>query len=104
METTNWRRPTRDWKPFTFGCIPGIVPWLAIVIYLAGAGSGVPGFVYGIFVSIFILFNCFAVNQVLQYRAIGRWSDYRFGEQVYVWLSFVAKSLLAWQIFANVLM
>lgn len=104
METTNWRRPARDWKPFTFGCIAGIVPWLAIVIYLAGAGSDVPGFVYGIFVSIFILFNCFAVNQVLQYRAIGRWSDYRFGEQVYVWLSFVAKSLLAWQIFANVLM
>ena len=63
----------------------------------------VPNFVYGIFVSIFVLFNCFAVNQLLQYRAIGRWADYLFGERIYVWLSLTAKSLLAWQIFANVL-
>lgn len=103
METTNPSRPAQNWTPFLFGCIAGAVPWIAIGIYLFGAGSDVPGFVYGIFISIFILFNSFAVNQVLQYRANGRWRDYRFGERVYVWLSFIAKSLLAWQIFANVL-
>jgi hypothetical protein len=103
METTNPRRPAHDWSPFVFGCIAGAVPWLAIGIYLVGAGSDVPGFVYGIFVSIFILFNCFAINQALQYRAVGRWQDYLFGERTYIWLSFIAKSLLAWQIFANVL-
>jgi hypothetical protein len=59
--------------------------------------------VYGIFVSIFVLFNCFAVNQLLQYRRAGRWADYLFGERIYVWLSLGAKSALAWQIFANVL-
>ncbi len=35
-----------------------------------------PGFVYGIFVSLFIFFNIFALNQWLQYRAKGRWRDY----------------------------
>ncbi|MEO2105686.1 MAG: hypothetical protein ABGZ36_08610, partial [Actinomycetota bacterium] len=57
----------------------------------------------GIFVSLFVFFNCFAVNQWLQYRQIGRWRDYLFGERVYVWLSITAKSVLAWQVFANTL-
>lgn len=103
METVNAVRPARNWSPFVFGCLAGFVPWLAIVIYLIGAGDDVPSFVYGIFVSLFVMFNCFAVNQFLQYRSRGRWSDYLFGERVYIWLSLVAKSLLAWQIFANTL-
>ena len=32
----------------------------------------------------------------LQYKKVGRWADYLFGERVYVTLSLVAKSLLAW--------
>jgi Heliorhodopsin len=92
-----------DWAPFVFGCIVGAVPWVAIAVYLIGAGSAVPGFVYGIYVTLLIAFNCFAVVQLLQYRAQGRWSDYQRGERAYITLSFVAKSLLAWQIFANVL-
>ena len=103
METTNRDRPANNWTPFVFGCIAGSTPWLAIAIYLVGAGRDVPSFVYGIFVSLFILFNCFAVTQWLQYRARGRWSDYLHGEHAYITLSFIAKSLLAWQIFANVL-
>ena len=103
METTNDPSRRTDWTPFVFGCIAGAVPWIAIGVYLFGAGSDVPNFVYGIFVSIFVLFNCFAVNQWLQYRRTGRWADYLFGERVYVWLSLIAKSVLAWQIFANVL-
>jgi len=102
METTN-RDERVSWTPFVFGCIVGIVPWAAIAVYLVGAGSGVPTFVYGIFVSLFIFFNCFAVNQWLQYRGRGRWADYLFGERVYMYLSVIAKSLLAWQVFANVL-
>jgi hypothetical protein len=62
-----------------------------------------PGFVYGIYVSLFLAFDCFAVNQWLLYRARGRWADYLHGEHVHVWLSLTAKSLLAWQVFANVL-
>ncbi len=103
METTNTASERVDWTPFAFGCVAGVVPWAAVVIYLVGAGGDVPGFVYGIFVSLFLLFNCFAVNQWLQYRGNGRWSDYLYGERVYIWLSLIAKTLLAWQIFANIL-
>ena len=103
METTNRAGEGVDWAPFVFGSIVGAVPWIAIAVYLFGAGSDVPTFVYGIFVTIFVAFNCFAVNQWLQYRAKGRWADYLHGERTYIVLSLVAKSLLAWQIFANTL-
>ena len=103
METTSLAGERTSWTPFVFGSIAGAVPWIAILVYLLGAGSGMPTFVYGIYVSIFLLFNCFAINQWLQYRARGAWKDYLHGERVYIGLSLVAKTLLAWQIFANVL-
>jgi MFS family permease len=101
------RERTR-WSPFWFGCIAGAGPWVAIVAYIwvnvsQPGASGPPGFVYGILVSIFVLFNCFAVNQWLQYRGTGRWRDYLVGERTYIVLSLVAKVVLAWQIFANTL-
>jgi len=87
--------------PFWLGCIAGAVPWLAIAIYIASPGTSAtpPGFVYGIFVSLFIFFNVFALNMWLQYRRIGPWRDYLFGESAYVLLSLTAKSALAWQVF-----
>jgi hypothetical protein len=63
----------------------------------------VPGFVYAITIVQFTLFALFAVNMALQYAAVGRWRNYRFGEAGYIALSLTAKSLLAWIIFANVL-
>jgi hypothetical protein len=87
--------------PFWLGCIAGAVPWIAIGIYFVSPGSTAnpPGFVYGIFISLFIFFNVFALNMWLQYRRIGPWRNYLFGEGAYVLLSLTAKSALAWQVF-----
>lgn len=87
--------------PFWFGTVAGAAPWVAIVVNFVGAGSRVPGFVIAIFVSLLIFFSSFAVNQYLQYRGVGPWRDYAFGEKTYLVLSLVAKSLLAWQIFGG---
>ncbi len=106
MERINGTGEDVDWWPFVFGSFAGAVPWLAITIAIvvsSAEGDGVPGFVYGIFVSLFLLFNCFAVNQWLQYRGRGRFADYLFGEKVYLVLSLVAKSALAWQVFSGTL-
>lgn len=95
-----------NWLSYLFGCFAGIVPWIALVVYLAvqGAdGTTPPAFVYGIIVSLFVFFNIFAVNMVLQYKQVGKWRDYLFGEKVYIILSLTAKALLAWQVFANTL-
>jgi hypothetical protein len=93
------------WLPFWFGSFAGIIPWIAIVIYTVAPGLNVspPGFVYGIIVSLFVFFNCFAVNMILQYKEVGPWKDYLFGEKVYIILSLTAKALLAWQVFFPVL-
>jgi hypothetical protein len=94
-----------NWLSFWFGCFAGIIPWAAIVVYVwaPGLDASPPGFVYGIIVSLFLFFNCFAVNMVLQYKKVGPWRDYLFGEKAYIVLSLTAKALLAWQVFAAVL-
>lgn len=95
------------WLPFGFGCLAGAVPWVAIGIYLWAPQSTTqaepPTFVYAIFVSLFVFFNVFALNQWLQYRRVGRWRDYLVGEYTYIVLSLTAKSVLAWQVFAGTL-
>ena len=92
--------------PFWFGCIAGIIPWVAMFWLLISPGSeaNAPGFVYGIVFSLFVLFNSFALVQWLQYKQVGKWKDYLAGEKTYITLSFIAKSLLAWQIFGGTLM
>jgi hypothetical protein len=96
----------RGWLPFRFGSFAGIIPWIAIAVYVWAPGLNVspPAFVYGIVISLFVFFNCFAINMVLQYKKVGRWSDYLYGEKVYIMLSLTAKALLAWQVFFPVLL
>ncbi len=85
---------------FWFGTLAGLAPWVALTVNLVGADE-LPGFVIGIFVSLFVFFMSFGLNQWLQYRGLGRWHDYAFGEKSYLVLSLAAKSALAWQIFAG---
>jgi hypothetical protein len=100
-----YERPGGSLLPFWLGCVAGIVPWIAVGIYLASPGSAAepPGFVYGIFFSLFAFFNIFALNMWLQYKRIGKWASYLRGESTYIVLSLVAKSLLAWQVFGGTL-
>jgi hypothetical protein len=86
--------------PFWFGTLVGIAPWAAIATNIVGADT-VPGFVYGIVVAQFVFFFSFGLNQWLQYREIGPWRSYAFGEKTYLVLSLGAKSVLAWQIFGG---
>ncbi|HEX3568088.1 MAG TPA: heliorhodopsin HeR [Candidatus Saccharimonadales bacterium] len=107
MEVFNQGKRTPSWLAYGIGCIAGIAPWIAVAIYVYGAivyGSGnIPTFVYWIYGTMFILFSSFAVNMYLQYKQKGKWADYLYGERMYMILSLVAKSLLAWQIFAGAL-
>jgi hypothetical protein len=96
-------RPVR-WSPFVYGCIVGLVPWIGIVIQFwlsSGDGDGVPGFVYVIFVTLFLLFNGFALNMWLAYRGKGKFANPLFAEKAYLVLSITAKSALAWQVYGG---
>jgi len=100
-----YERPGGSLWPFWLGCVVGTAPWLAVGVYLWSPGSTAepPAFVYAIFVSLFVFFDIFAINMWLQYRRVGRWRSYLFGERAYFVLSLVAKSALAWQVFAGTL-
>jgi hypothetical protein len=107
MEYHNQQTEKTRWTSFIFGSIAGIVPWIVIMMYflsaLGSADAEPPAFVYAIIPTIFVFFNIFAVNMVLQYKKVGPWKDYLFGERVYIILSLLAKTALAWQIFAGTL-
>ena len=107
MELHNQTTKKTDWTSFIYGCIAGIVPWIVIVMYFLGAlgsaGAEPPGFVYAIIPTIFVFFNIFALNMFLQYKKVGPWKDYLFGERMYIVLSLLAKTALAWMIFAGTL-
>ncbi|MCB9834759.1 heliorhodopsin HeR [Candidatus Nomurabacteria bacterium] len=107
MEKINQGKRVVDWLSFKIGILAGIVPWVVIGVYFWGSSSSgngmIPTFVYYIYLSIFIFFNCFALNMYLQYKKIGRWNDYIYGEKVFILLSLLAKSALAWQIFFGTL-
>lgn len=99
MELVNQFTEKNNWSPFILGCISGGTPWVVLFAYFRAAitstGAEPPTFVYLILFIYFILFNVFAINIVLQYKGIGRWRDYLYGERVYIILSFVAKTILA---------
>jgi hypothetical protein len=109
MEYHNEYTKRVDWTSFVYGSVAGVVPWIVIFVYFVGAvGSGEgdqgpPGFVYTIIPTLFVFFNIFAVNMVLQYKKVGKWADYIYGERAYIILSLVAKSVLCWMIWVGTL-
>ena len=118
MEEANIGRKNVQWSHYIFGCIAGIAPWLALFtsvrLSLANWPTGVgpngrsleefKPVLIAIYVSLFISFNIFAVNMVLQRLKVGKWADYLHGERSYMILSLVAKTLLAWQVWTGVFM
>jgi succinate dehydrogenase/fumarate reductase cytochrome b subunit len=100
MEQLNSKRTDgkTSWGPFIWGSIAGITPWAVILIYMFGTGNleMVPWFVWAIVGTYFVAFNTFPINMILQYKKVGKWKDYLYGERTYIVLSLVAKTLLAW--------
>ncbi|HYH74392.1 MAG TPA: heliorhodopsin HeR [Candidatus Saccharimonadales bacterium] len=96
-----------NWLLFAIGAGAGLVPWIVFAITLAASsahGNGsIDGFVYWIFGTLFVLFSAFAANIYLMMKKIGPWKEYAYGERMFMIISAVAKTALAWQIFAGIL-
>ena len=113
IDTTSYKT---EWSNFVYGCFAGIVPWIVMGTYFfvsldrLGNIDTLPDNVKNalktvkfIFPALFIFFNCFAINMVLQYKKLGPWKNYLTGEKVYIILSLTAKSFLAWFIWGGTL-
>jgi hypothetical protein len=114
QETISTFRP--NWSSFVYGCFAGSLPWIVMGVYfyitldrlgdlteLPDRVKEVLDTVRFIFPSLFLFFNCFALNMIAQYKEWGPWKEYVFGEKVYILLSLLAKSFLAWFIWGGTL-
>ncbi len=109
MEVHNQDTKQTNWLSYNIGVLAGALPWIVIALYFWASATAPetaqrpPTFVYFIWGSIFLFFNSFAINMVLQYKKVGKWRDYIYGEKAYIWLSLAAKSALVWQVYAGTL-
>ena len=102
MEKHNQLTEATNWFPFNVGVLAGIVPWIMGGIYFVvstnNIADSIPAYAQFGFLLTFIFFNTFAVNMFLQYKRIGKWKAYEFGERAYIVLSLTSKSILGWVI------
>ena len=95
---------TITWIAHVAGWVCVIGAWLPIFIaFSLGNSEGTesaPDFVYVIVATMFILFNTFGINQLLEISGV---YGHETAELVFIMLSLTSKSLLGWLIFANVL-
>ena len=100
MEKYNQLTSKTSWLPFNIGVLAGIVPWIMGGLYFwvstNNIADSVPGYAQFGFLLTFLFFNSFAINMWLQYKKIGKWSSYVYGERAYIVLSLVSKSALGW--------
>lgn len=110
MEIHNQKTEKTNWLSYNIGVFAGLVPWILAAIYFVAAVNNfsgeaenpIPTYAYIAFFITAFFFNTFAINMFLQYAKTGPWSKYLFGEKVYIVLSLVAKSALAWIIYLGV--
>lgn len=105
MELANSKYAKTRWLPYHLGWLIGLAPWVVIGMYLGFGGSLdlVPWYAWTAIGAYFFFFNSFAFNMLFQYRKKGRYESYVFGERVYIWLSLIAKSVIAWIVFTGAL-
>jgi hypothetical protein len=100
MERYNQLTKKTEWLPFNIGVIAGIVPWIMGGLYFwvstSNIAESIPDYAKLGFILTFLFFNTFAINMYLQYKKIGKWKKYEYGEKSYIVLSLVAKSALGW--------
>lgn len=100
MENHNQLTTKISWLPFNIGVLAGIVPWIMGGLYFyvstSNIDDAIPAYAQFGFLLTFLFFNSFAINMYLQYKKIGKWKVYAYGEKSYIVLSLVSKSALGW--------
>ena len=100
MEKYNQLTSKTSWLPFNIGVLAGIVPWIMGGLYFwvstNNIADSIPVYAQFGFLLTFLFFNSFAINMWLQYKKIGKWKVYAYGEKAYIVLSLVSKSALGW--------
>jgi len=107
MELHNPVPRVSSWLSYLISCLAGLAPWLIIAIYIKGNllyGEGrLPGFVYAVDSTLFLLAALSGLNLYFIYKQKGRWAEYLYGERIYMFLGLATKTALAALIFVGTL-
>ena len=103
MELQNRYLNKTRFSAYRIGWIIGLAPWVVLGMYLLFTPylDLVPWYGWAAIIAYFAFFNSFALNMWLQYKRVGPWKNYVFGERVYIWLSLIAKSTIAWIVYSG---
>lgn len=95
------------WIINLFALIGGLLPWAIIACYLFDAAAfgmqALPAYVYWLDGSMFVLFVALALNFYAARHKLDRWVEPAFGERAFMFLGFIIKTALAWQLFFGLL-
>lgn len=103
-----------DWTAFKYSAFFGILPWLILwfevgrIFYRYDIPLDVvPWWVWAFLVEYWLLFWSFPITLFAQYKQWWRYNNDKYpllknggfiaGERTFIWLSFIAKTLLIWQ-------
>jgi hypothetical protein len=95
-----------NWPAYALACLAGVAPGV-IFLWSAWAasayGAGLSGYVYILFASMVILGGGLAVAVGLQQAQKGSFKDYLYAEKIFMIISGLLITALAWQVFAGAL-
>ncbi len=107
MELYKKANKSVNWFVFATSALSVIVSVAVIVLGFLGAykyGEGsLPTYNYWITATVFVYLIILAGIVVSHYKGKGRFTDYISTEKAYIFLSFAAKSALAWQVYVAIL-
>ncbi len=92
---------------YGIGAIAAGAPFVIFLLNILGTHQygegGTPKYVYWLYFTGFVIVSALARNLIQQTRVRGRWIDYIYAERVYIWLSLIGSSAVAWEIYSAVL-
>lgn len=107
MEQYNQGKTKITWLAYGLGAAAALTVGAIFALYAWSTNiygtTAVPGFVWGLYATLFVFGVAFAVNLRLHLKKAGKWKDYVYAERTYMFLSIAAKTAIAWQIFAGAL-
>jgi len=87
------------------GGVAAVLPWLVLAKSIAAGlmyGGHVPSQLWAIYSSMFVFTAAFVIATLFRWRKLGQWGNTLYTEKMYLLLTLVMASALAWQVAAGV--
>jgi hypothetical protein len=92
---------------YLLAVVAGVLPWVAVALTVWGANmygeAALPRYLYGSYAAVVVTCSAMALVTHATLAKRGRFANYEYAERAYIVLNVLAKSAVAWLIFAGAL-